>query len=122
MVPNLILQPIVENAIQHGIMGRVGNGSIAIHCSRENDWLRLEVKDDGPGLPANGGTDQTLKRGRGLSLTRDRLRCLYGAEQRLYLSDAPEGGMQVVIEIPYRTSSATITEGTGLPKQRRAAV
>ena len=121
-VPNLILQPIVENAIQHGIMGRVGNGRIEIHSRREGGWLRLEVKDDGPGLQTDTVRDQTPKQGRGLSLTRDRLRCLYGDEHRLYLSDAPEGGLQVVIEIPYRTSTSTITEGAALPGEKRARV
>ena len=111
-VPNLILQPLVENAIKHGIMGRLGAGRITIRASRHDDLLRLEVEDDGPGLRA----DPALAHGhgRGFALTRERLEHLYGTNQHFLLSDAPEDGLRVTLEMPYRVSSAT---ATGLPSQ-----
>jgi len=111
MVPNLILQPIVENAIQHGIETRPGNGRVEIHSRRENEWLRLEVKDNGPGLGA-AVTDQSPKRGLGFPITRERLEGLYPDHHKFLLTDAREGGLQVVLEIPYRLSSTTATEQT----------
>ena len=120
MVPNLILQPIVENAIQHGIETRQGNGRIEIHSRRENGWLRLEVTDNGPGLHADI-TDQGPKRGLGFPLTRERLECLYPEHHKFRLSDAREGGLQVVMEIPYRLSSAITTEETPTTEASRAA-
>lgn len=111
MVPNLILQPIVENAIQHGIETRRGNGRIEIHSRRENGWLRLEVTDNGPGLRA-ATTDQRPKRGLGFPITRERLEGLYPDHHKFLLTDALEGGLQVVLEIPFRLSSTTATEQT----------
>lgn len=107
LVPNFILQPIVENAIKHGFMANAGHGRIEIHSRRENDWLCLEVKDDGQGLQDNG-TDKKPKRGLGFKLTRERLERLYGTQQSFSLSNAPEGGLQVRLEIPYRLSSVVM--------------
>jgi two-component system LytT family sensor kinase len=105
LVPNLILQPIVENAIRHGFMARVGHGRIEIHARRDNEWLRLEVKDNGPGLQTDG-PEQRPARGLGFKLTRERLERLYATRQRFQLADAPGGGLQVCLEIPYRLASA----------------
>jgi sensor histidine kinase YesM len=102
-VPNLILQPIVENAIRHGIVTRVGNGSIAIQARVVNERLRLQVQDNGPGLNASE-PDIRGKRGLGFALTRERLERLYGANQSLRLSDAPEGGLHVTLEMPFAVS------------------
>jgi signal transduction histidine kinase len=97
-VPNLILQPLVENAIRHGIAPRPGPGRIEITAARENGCLRLAVTDDGPGLKA---PPEALK-GIGLGNTRARLEKLYGTDQRLDLADVPGGGLRVAITIPYR--------------------
>lgn len=119
MVPNLILQPIVENAIRHGIMARVGNGHIKIRSAREDDWLRLEVQDNGPGLHAENSPDREPKgEGLGFALTRARLERLYATRQQFRLSNAPEGGLQVSLEIPYRLSSAA-TVGEALPTEEK---
>src|SRR5205085_9583869 len=80
-VPNLILQPIVENAIQHGIAEQEANGRIDIHASRQNGWLQLQVRDNGPGLP----TASPEKQGIGLSNTRARLEQHFGAAHRFEL-------------------------------------
>lgn len=109
LVPNFILQPLVENAIKHGFMANAGAGLIEIRARRDHAWLCLEVQDNGPGLPDNGATP-TPPRGLGLKLTRERLASLYQTRQRLHLANAPEGGLQVQLEIPFRlTTLKTVT-------------
>jgi len=104
LVPNLILQPIVENAIRHGIVEEVGKGRIEIHSSRTNGMLLLQVRDNGPGLQAEATAGRAgSKRGLGFTLTRERLERLYAARQRFHLEDAAPGGVQVTLEIPFVT-------------------
>jgi LytS/YehU family sensor histidine kinase len=121
-VPNLILLPIVENAIQHGIATRVGHGRIAIHASRRDGQLRLEVKDNGPGMQAGSSADQRLKRGLGFANTRQRLERLYTTGQHFQLSDAPEGGLQVTLEIPYRLSNVALAAEPAGSEEQVSAV
>jgi LytS/YehU family sensor histidine kinase len=97
-VPNLILQPLVENAIRHGISKRRGAGRIEIVAARRNGALGLEVRDDGPGL-----AEGTLEEGIGLSNTRLRLEQLYGARHRFDVANGRAGGLVVSMEIPYQT-------------------
>jgi LytS/YehU family sensor histidine kinase len=97
-VPNLVLQPLVENAIQHGIEPHARPGQIVLRARRENGVLDLEVQDNGVGL-ANGAAPEE---GVGLSNTRARLQQLYGSGQRLELLNAPDGGLIVHIRIPWR--------------------
>ncbi len=104
-VPNLILQPIVENAIKHGIVARIAPGEIAIRARHRGQTLELQVKDNGPGLGRTDGV--RLKEGLGLANTRARLEQLYRAAYRFDMSDAPEGGLQVTLEIPFVTVGAT---------------
>ncbi len=100
-VPNLILQPIVENAIRHGVAHVAGPGCIEVAASLDNGSLRLRVTDNGCGmgtsgeLPGNG-----FREGVGLTNTRARLQQLYGANHSFEMSDAPEGGLQVTLTIP----------------------
>ena len=103
-VPNLILQPIVENAIKHGIVARIAPGEITIRARRLGPTLELQVKDNGPGLGRTDGV--RLKEGLGLGNTRARLEQLYRAAYRFDMSDAPEGGLQVTLEIPFVTVGA----------------
>jgi sensor histidine kinase YesM len=97
-VPNLILQPLVENAIRHGIAVGTGPGRIEIHAGRDNGCLHLKVADSGPGL---SHPPEKLT-GIGLANTRARLEKLYGSNQRMELSTSPAGGLQVDITIPYQ--------------------
>jgi sensor histidine kinase YesM len=99
-VPNLILQPIVENALRHGIAQTRGPGRVEISAKRENGSLRIRVRDNGPGLTAITRPDDGLKEGLGLSNTRARLEQLYGAAHRFELENAPGGGLLVTLEIP----------------------
>src|SRR5438045_1619031 len=101
LVPNLILQPLVENAIRHGIVAQAGPGCIEIRLSRLNGALVLQVQDNGPGLAATQDSSGKLRDGVGLSNTRARLEHLYGGAQRFEMADALEGGLQVTLEIPF---------------------
>jgi two-component sensor histidine kinase len=101
-VPNMILQPLVENAIRHGIGMRSSGGSIEIGADRENGMLHLFVRDDGRGLL--NGEQQALKEGVGLANTRARLAHLYGATHRFDLNNSPGGGLTVDLAIPFNVS------------------
>jgi LytS/YehU family sensor histidine kinase len=96
-VPSFILQPLVENALEHGIARRSGPGRVRIEARTEGSRLRIEILDDGPGPPVQA---EDLADGIGLTNTRRRLEQLYGANQRLTLDSAPGGGGRTVFEIP----------------------
>jgi two-component system LytT family sensor kinase len=100
-VPRLILQPLVENAIKHGVSPRSGPGLVQIAAQRQGDALWLEVRDDGVGLTT--AARSRLNAGVGLSNTRDRLECLYGARHRLDFSEGANG-LAVRIEIPFHSA------------------
>ena len=97
-VPNLILQPLVENAIRHGIARKRGPGTIEIKAARNGAALELTVTDDGPGPPEQG-----LVEGIGLSNTRGRLDQLHGPDQSLTLRSRPGGGTEVVAAFPFHS-------------------
>ena len=104
-MPNLILQPIVENAIRHGIVSRIAPGEIEIKASRAGGVLQLRVKDNGPGLPRGEASSGRIKEGLGLANTRARLQQMYGSAHRFEMADVPEGGLQVTIEMPFEIAS-----------------
>src|SRR5262249_51466826 len=109
LVPNLILQPIVENAIRHGIVSRAGPGRIEIRASREADALVLVIKDNGPGLVSTQDSSGKLRGGAGLANTRARLDPRYGKAQRFDMADAREGGLQVTLEVPFEPADSVHT-------------
>ena len=100
LVPFFVLQPLVENAIHHGISSHAGAGKVEIGARRDADRLLLTVTDDGPGIVT---TD--AQRGIGLANTKARLEELYGASHRLELGRPDEGGFQVSVSIPFRESA-----------------
>ncbi|MCM3874306.1 MAG: histidine kinase [Pyrinomonadaceae bacterium] len=100
-VPNLILQPIVENAIRHGIAPRSTQGLIEIEAKQRNGRLRIQVRDNGPGLSVHRTSENMFKKGLGLANTETRLQQLYGSAQSFSLSNNPEGGLIVTLEIPF---------------------
>ena len=106
LVPALILQPLVENAIRHGIAEQPGAGRLAIRARRESPWLVLEVLDDGAGLGAGENGVNGVKEGVGLANTRARLAQLYGAHHELRLAGPPDGGggLVVTLRIPFRVA------------------
>ena len=103
-VPNLILQPLVENAIRHGIAPRAQHGLIEISAVREDGMVRLRVRDNGPGLGSIA--PENLTPGIGLSNTQARLKQLYGAGHSFEIKDAAGGGLEVAIVIPFRNGFA----------------
>ena len=101
MVPRLILQPLVENSIRHGISMLSAAGRIAVRARLEGERLRLEVWDDGPGLPQG---NQPMREGVGLANTRARLEQTYGEDHRFELFNADTGGLTVHIEMPFEAA------------------
>jgi two-component system, LytTR family, sensor kinase len=101
-VPRLILQPIVENAIKHGVSPRSGPGLVRITSRIDEDRLWLEVRDNGVGLSGSARTQ--FRSGVGLANTRDRLECLYGEGQTLEFSEG-DGGLTVRIALPLQRAS-----------------
>jgi sensor histidine kinase YesM len=99
-VPHLILQPVVENAIQHAIAPRATRGHINIEAKRLNSLLRLEVRDNGPGIASKDVLPGA--EGVGLSNVRARLHQIYKSDFRFELMNAKDGGLTVVMEIPFQ--------------------
>jgi two-component system, LytTR family, sensor kinase len=101
LVPNMILQPLVENALRHGLLDQTERGTLHIVTRREGAALLLRVDDDGIGLPAGGPTE-----GLGLGNTRTRLDMLFGAGASVELQRRAEGGTRVELRFPYRECAA----------------
>lgn len=99
LVPNLILQPLVENALRHGIGKRATAGLLEISARREDGILRLQVRDDGPGLPASWPVQPN--NGIGIANTRTRLRQMYGDDRAFEIQAAEGGGALVTLRIPF---------------------
>jgi signal transduction histidine kinase len=106
-VPHLLLQPLVENAIRHGIAPREGPGHVRIAAGRNGDRLRLVVEDDGVGWTKGGGTSGS---GFGLSGTRGRLEHLYGGSATLEVQARTPTGTTATVDLPYHTSPLTPSE------------
>jgi LytS/YehU family sensor histidine kinase len=98
LVPDLILQPLVENAIKHGVSPHAATGRIDVRSRADGEWLILEIHDSGAGIPAGASPPDGI----GLSTTAERLRRLYGERHELSLGNAPEGGFRARIRIPFR--------------------
>ena len=101
-VPNLILQPIVENAMRHAI-GNSTSGRIEVTAVPRNGVVRIEVKDNGPGIDADKLLESRRGKGVGLANTQARLAGLYGTAARFEMRNNPTGGLVVALEIPRQT-------------------
>lgn len=96
-VPNLLLQPLVENSIRHGITVRYWPGWVAVESKKEDGMLHITIRDNGEGLPSG-----PLKEGIGLSNIRARLEHLYGFRHLFEICNVAEGGVRVTIVLPFR--------------------
>jgi len=111
-VPHLLLQPLVENAIKHGVSKISSPGEVSVLTTREDGRLHLMITDNGPGL---GVTPKaSFGGGLGLRATQERLRTLYGSNQRLEIRSKPGDGVEVSVEIPFRAAMLEQQEVVGL--------
>ena len=106
-VPSLILQPLVENAIKHGVTPRAEGGEVTVRVVRDDGDLRVAVRDDGPGL-SESSARPTPGSGVGLTNTRARLAQLYGDRHDFTVADHPDGGVLVELCIPLRFTAAHV--------------
>ncbi len=100
-VPSMLLQPLVENAVRHGVAPLMDGGTITIDSRIRGDLLLMTIKNSGPRSNGNMG-ENSLSKGIGLANTAERLKTLYGDNQRFSLQSLEEGGCEVKIEIPFR--------------------
>ena len=98
-VPNMILQPLVENAIKHGISPRPEGGNIEVHARRLDGKLFVEITDDGVGMPE---LEAEVQGGLGLINTRERLKHLYNNSHTFNVSSFPGRGVTIRISVPFR--------------------
>ncbi|MEO7041550.1 MAG: histidine kinase [Gemmatimonadaceae bacterium] len=103
LVPNLLLQPLVENAIRYGVGRHNGSGHVDVSAQRRASQLILQVRDDGPGLPAEW--QSTATGGVGLTNTQARLQQIYGPLHEFVLGNAADGGVEVTIAIPFQLAN-----------------
>jgi LytS/YehU family sensor histidine kinase len=104
LAPNLITQPLVENAIRHGLAPRAAPGSVSLTAQRINGRLELRICDDGVGLPE--GWRMASGKGVGLLNTEARLQQLYGADFVFEVRNREQGGAEVLLSIPLRLASS----------------
>jgi two-component system LytT family sensor kinase len=102
-VPALTLQPLVDNAIRHGITPAVSGGTIRVHAALHNDLLQLRVDDEGVGVPAGWSLASTA--GTGISNLKSRLGILYGHRASVTASPSPQRGFSVVVTMPASASA-----------------
>jgi len=106
-VPHLLLQPLVDNAIKHGISKLVSGGEIRISAIVNDGDLQLEVRDNGPGFHQ---TSHFPSSGVGLRITRERLETIYGQSHGVELLTLQEGGAVARVSIPFRSGLGASTE------------
>jgi two-component system LytT family sensor kinase len=108
IVPSMILQPLVENSIKHGLSKKLGAGSITIRSHRQHGRAIIEVEDDGMGFFAER-LEEPMSSGIGLANVRERLRVIYGATYQLTLSSEPGCGTRARIEVPELVAAEEVT-------------
>jgi two-component system sensor histidine kinase AlgZ len=106
LVPALLLQPLIENAIRHGIAPRPEGGTVRIETCLAGERFRLSVSDDGVGDRSTNGQEERTRGGIGLANTIERLRVLYGADHRLAVNWPAEGGCRIEVEFPGTLSNS----------------
>jgi two-component system, LytTR family, sensor kinase len=108
MVPSILLQPLIENSIKHGLEPRIHGGTVTLRSRLEGDRVRIEVADDGVGM--GNRPQNALKRtgaGIGMKNVRERLEVLYGSQAQFNVVSNPGRGTLVSIELPAQIPEAT---------------
>jgi two-component system, LytTR family, sensor kinase len=108
-VPNLLLQPIVENSLKHGIGPKTSTGQIHIRAVRQNGWLKVEVHDNGEGV-SDSELAGIFSSGLGLSNTKARLEQLYGSNFKFQLRNAETGGLVTTLCLPHTSNGNSFDE------------
>jgi two-component system LytT family sensor kinase len=112
LVPHLLLQPLVDNAVKHGISKLSARGEIRIAANAQDGELKINIKDNGPGYGKKGTFPES---GLGLSITRERLESLYGQDQSMELLSLPGGGTVMRVCIPFRVQPGGSASDEPLP-------
>ena len=120
LVPSMLLQPLVENSIKHGLGPKVGGGTIWLSSALRGGRLQIEIEDDGVGIPAEQMPD-IFRRGIGLSNVHERLGVLYGNEFHLTMEPRPGGGTRIRVQLPELQDSAAAEADEAPPEQAVAA-
>ena len=107
LVPSLVLQPLVENAVRHGGLAHSGQGRVALEVRRDADRLVVQVDDDGPG---SAGDRDVLHEGTGLGATAERLRLLYGDDHTVAAGNLEGGGFRVILTLPWHEDDGSAAE------------
>ncbi len=108
LIPTMLLQPLVENAIRHGVEPREGKGTVQVSVRREAERVRISIADSGRGFPL--GSDGKLTReGIGIANTRERLDHIYGSDASLLLGNGFNGGAEAVVILPAVAESSPLT-------------
>jgi len=113
LVPALLLQPLVENAIRHGIAPNPEGGRLTIKADRVDDRIRFTISDNGRRGPPHENGSGIQRRGVGLSNTIERLRVLYGVDHRLVLHWPAKGGCRIEIELPFKEETSIVPMADG---------
>jgi two-component system LytT family sensor kinase len=107
LVPSMLLQPLVENSIKHGLSSKVEGGTIRISTGRRGERLHLRVEDDGVGIPESK-LATLLDRGIGVNNVNERLKVLFGNEYRMWIDSQPGHGTRIEIEVPELQTEAVV--------------
>ena len=122
LVPSMLLQPLVENSIKHGLGPKIGGGTIWLSSALRGGRLQIEIEDDGVGIPADQMPD-VFHRGIGLSNVHERLGVLYGNEFHLMMEPRPGGGTRIRVQLPeLQDSTAEAADAAPLEKAVPAPV
>jgi two-component system LytT family sensor kinase len=103
LVPSMLLQPLVENSIRHGLSGKVEGGTVTLRARRNGARLVLEIEDDGVGIP-EARLSGILNKGIGVSNVKERLKVLYNQDYRMLIDSQPGRGTRIEIEVPQMQS------------------
>ncbi len=120
LVPSMLLQPLVENSIRHGLSDKIEGGTISLRARRNGARLLLEIEDDGVGIP-EADLAGVLTKGIGVSNVKERLKVLYNQDYRMLIDSQPGRGTRIEIELPEMQLSATKLQ-SAQPQTKKSAV